>query len=142
MTEPPGDGTGGPDDGVTVGRAARLLGVSPSALRYYDEIGLVPVDKDGSGYRRYRTPQLRAVSVVRAAQELGFTLEEIRRLVQLDPGARDARRELAETKIRQIDDAMITMSTIRAFLEHARSCTCHDASQCQAAVPGLGAGQP
>ena len=126
-----------PDDGLTVGRAARLLGVSPATLRYYDEIDLVPVEKDASGYRRYRTAQVRAVAVVRAAQELGFTLDEIRRLILLDPGARDARRDLAERKIRQIDDAMATMSTIRAFLEHARSCTCHDAAQCQAAVPEL-----
>ena len=132
LRDDPGDPR---DDGMTVGRAARLLGVSPSTLRYYDEIDLVRVEKDGSGYRRYRTPQLRAVAAVRAAQELGFTLDEIRRLILLDPRAREARKDLAERKIRQIDEAMATMSTIRAFLEHARTCTCHDADQCQTAVP-------
>ena len=120
--------------GMTVGRAARLLGLAPSVLRYYDDIGLVVADKDASGYRRYQDRHLTAVGLVRAAQELGFSLDEVRELLRLDPAARDARRALARGKIAEIDRMTTKLAAVRSFLEHAQSCTCHDPSQCQAAA--------
>jgi DNA-binding transcriptional MerR regulator len=118
--------------GLTVGRAAELLGLAPSVLRYYDDIGLVPADKDAAGYRRYHERHLKAVALVRAAQDLGFSLDDVRELVQLDPAARDARRILAQRKIAEIDRTTTKLAAVRSFLEHAQSCTCHDPSQCQA----------
>ena len=131
------DGSHAIDDvGLTVGRAARLLGLAPSALRYYDDIGLVPADKDAAGYRRYRQRDVKAVALVRAAQDLGFSLDDIRELMRLDPAAREARRALAQEKIAEIDRTTAKLVAVRSFLEHAQSCTCHDPAQCQASSLG------
>ena len=124
------------DVGLTVGQAARLLGLAPSALRYYDDIGLVPVDKDAAGYRRYRERHVKAVALVLAAQDLGFSLDDIRELMRLDPADRSARRALAQRKMAEIDRVTAKLTAVRSFLEHAESCTCHEPSQCRASSGG------
>ena len=65
---------------LTIGELARRTGVTTSALRYYDERGLVRPAGRVSGHRRYAVEAVAAVGVVRLLQEVGFTLAESKRL--------------------------------------------------------------
>jgi hypothetical protein len=66
---------------LTIGELARRTGVTTSALRYYDELGLVQPTRRVSGHRRYAVDAVAAVGVVRFFQEVGFMLAETKRLI-------------------------------------------------------------
>lgn len=69
---------------MTIGQAAEALGVSADTLRYYERAGLLPkAPKGANGYRYYDQNALRRVRFIRHAQQVGFTLEEARALMQL-----------------------------------------------------------
>ncbi|MFJ4650246.1 MerR family transcriptional regulator [Nocardia sp. NPDC088792] len=93
MTHSPGIGDPAPADGLTVGRAAALVGISVRTLHHWDLIGLVqPSDRTHAGYRVYSPEDIARVHRVLVYKELGFPLAEIARL--LDDPAIDARRHL------------------------------------------------
>ena len=62
---------------MTVGEAARRAGVATSALRYYESIGLITSERTTGNQRRFHRSMLRRISVIRAAQGLGLSLDEI-----------------------------------------------------------------
>ena len=62
---------------LTIGEVARRSGVAASALRYYEERGLIASERAGSGHRRFRRPVLRRIAFIVFAQRIGLTLEEI-----------------------------------------------------------------
>jgi MerR family redox-sensitive transcriptional activator SoxR len=62
---------------LTIGELSRRSGVAPSALRYYEEIGLISSERTTGNQRRYLRPTLRRVAFIRAAQRVGLTLDEI-----------------------------------------------------------------
>jgi MerR family redox-sensitive transcriptional activator SoxR len=66
------------DDLITIGEVARRAGIAPSALRYYDREGLLPAVRSPGGQRRYPRSVLRQLAFIRAAQNVGLTLDEIR----------------------------------------------------------------
>lgn len=68
---------------VSIGEVAEREGLSPEALRFYERLGLVfPVGRTKSGYRLYDMETLRGLRFIRMAQELGFSVEEIRELLR------------------------------------------------------------
>src|SRR5271154_3287850 len=62
---------------LTIGEVSRRSGVAASALRFYEERGLISSERAGSGHRRYPRPVLRRIAFVVFAQRIGLTLEEI-----------------------------------------------------------------
>src|SRR5213595_2784809 len=62
---------------LTIGEVSRRSGVASSALRFYEERGLIASERAGSGHRRYRRPVLRRIAFIVFAQRIGLTLEEI-----------------------------------------------------------------
>src|SRR5918997_94241 len=64
-------------DLITIGEVARRSGVAASALRFYEERGLITSDRAGSGHRRYPRPVLRRIAFIVFAQRVGLTLDEI-----------------------------------------------------------------
>ena len=62
---------------LTIGEVARRSGVAASALRFYEERGLIASERAGSGHRRYPRAVLRRIAFVVFAQRIGLTLEEI-----------------------------------------------------------------
>ncbi len=64
-------------DLLTIGEVARRSGVAASALRFYDEQGLISSERAGSGHRRFRRPVLRRVAFIVFAQRVGLSLGEI-----------------------------------------------------------------
>lgn len=93
-------------EALTIGEVARRTGVRTSALRYYEEAGVVPAPQRVNGRRAYEPETVRIVEVLRFAQQAGFTLNEIRTLfhgfrAETPLGERWA--ALARSKLEELD---------------------------------------
>lgn len=112
-------------DTLAIGEAARRAGTTPKALRYYEEVGLLPhTTRAPNGYRRYRVEDLNRIIFIRRSKALGLTLEEIRALVAVAEGGqcRLTKAELTQLLARKITDCterIETLTGFRAMLEHA-----------------------
>src|SRR5262245_54288044 len=81
---------------LTIGDVARRSGVASSALRFYEQRGLISSERAGSGHRRYPRPVLRRIAFIVFAQRIGLTLEEIgAELAKLPPHQAPTRRDWA-----------------------------------------------
>ena len=115
------------DTGFTIARAARQAGVGIQTVRYYERRGLVtqPV-RAGGTYRRYGHAHVDRIRFIRRAQDLGFSLEEIQSLLELEDGTdrRSIRRiagvRLEETR-RRIDDLRRIERTLARLLQECES---------------------
>lgn len=72
----------------TVGEIAQRSGVATSALRFYEDAGLIVSERNPSGHRRYHADVLRRVAFIRTAQKVGLSLEEIRTALDTLPAKR------------------------------------------------------
>lgn len=97
------------DDGLTVGRAAALVGVSVKTLHHWDDIGLVrPSDRTPAGYRVYSADDVARIHRVLVYRELGFPLAEIGRILD-DPVAGDhlrRQRSLLRARIARLQETL------------------------------------
>ena len=113
---------------MTIGELAKTADVGVETVRFYERKRLIPRPKRPlSGFRKYDEQALRRIRFIRQAQELGFSLAEIRQLLdlRLDPkrSCADVKRE-AEAKISDIDQKIVTLRTMRAALvDITRSCS-------------------
>ena len=119
-----------PDRLLTIGELARRAGVAPSALRYWEDLGLLPPPARISGQRRYPQSALERVGIILLLGEVGFTLAEQKafmasRAVALDDWQRLARRKLAE-----LDDQIAKAQTAREAIDHALRCPHQDILKC------------
>jgi MerR family redox-sensitive transcriptional activator SoxR len=73
---------------ITIGELAKRSGVAASAIRFYEEKGLISSTRTGGGQRQYRRETLRRVGFIRAAQAVGLNLSEIRSALETLPGQR------------------------------------------------------
>src|ERR1700724_1705576 len=81
-------------DLLTIGEISRRSGVAASALRFYEERGLIACERAGSGHRRYRRPVLRRIAFIVFAQRVGLSLQEIAaELAKLPPERAPTRRD-------------------------------------------------
>ncbi len=120
-------------EGVAIGEVARRAGVRTSAIRYYESVGLIPRPKRESGQRRYDLDVLTRLTLVRMAQEAGFTIEEIRTLVSGFPKETPAGprwRELALRKLPEVDALIARLQTVRSVLEESLCCGCLTLEAC------------
>lgn len=118
-----------------VGATARAAGVGIQTLHFYEREGLVaPADRTEAGYRLYDATQVRRIRAIKRAQSLGFTLAEIRDLMRIADARRPSARllTLAESKLREIDEKIHALETMRAALRSGlESCRCGgDLSRC------------
>ena len=99
-------------DGMTIGRLAKAVGEHVETIRYYQRRGLIEEPrKPGSGHRRYPGDVVNRIRFIRRAQQLGFSLEEVKSLLKLSDGRhhREARQiaerkqELLEVRISQLN---------------------------------------
>lgn len=117
---------------LPIGDVARQAGVRASRIRYYESIGLLPIPERVSGKRRYQPDVLRRLTVITAAQRIGFTLDEIAEL--LGPGRRPAHerlRALAIDKLPEIEELISRATTIRQLLITCAACRCDSLDECQ-----------
>jgi len=115
----------------TIGRLAEAGGVGVETVRFYQRKGLLETpDRDG-GFRRYGPEDLRRLRLIRQAQTAGFTLGEIKELLELDAGEDRVRaHQLAQTRVEALDARI-------AELELARDALKRLAAEC-----GRGGGGP
>jgi len=118
---------------LSIGELARRTARAPSAIRYYEEIGLLPTPERVSGRRRYPEESVRTLAVIDTAQHAGLSLHEIKLLLEVEPGDRkavEALRAVAEQKLPQVD-AMIERATmVRRWLDAASRCECPSLDEC------------
>ena len=105
-------------DKLTIGRIALAAGVNVETIRYYQRRGLLDEpQKPPDGHRRYSVSATRRVTFIKRAQQLGFTLEEVKGLLLLEDG-RSCRetRLLAEHKLALIEARITDLNRIRRLL--------------------------
>jgi MerR family transcriptional regulator, redox-sensitive transcriptional activator SoxR len=130
---------------LTIGEISRRSGVAASALRFYEEKGLITSEREGTGHRRYPRPVLRRIAFIVFAQRIGLTLEEIgHELAKLPPHRAPTRRDwsrLSQTWTSRIDRRIAELQRLRAGLTECIGCGCLSLERCQLSNPGDRAGR-
>ena len=125
---------------ITIGEAAKRSGVAASALRYYEDRGLIFSERAGSGHRRYPRAVLRRVSFIVFAQRVGLTLEEIGdELARLPDGKVPTGRDwarLSDSWRKRIDNRIAELERLRSGLEECIGCGCLSLDRCSLSNPG------
>jgi DNA-binding transcriptional MerR regulator len=114
---------------LAIGEVARRAGLAPSALRYYERLGLLPVPGRTSGRRRYDEAILLRLRVIGFARECGFSLREIRQLFAGKPYSATL-RGLAHRKLDEVAQAIERFHAMRELLRSALRCQCLTLEQC------------
>jgi DNA-binding transcriptional MerR regulator len=107
---------------LTIGDLAERTGVPTSALRYYDELGLVRPAARESGQRRYDGDAVRQVGAVLLLRDIGFTLAEIARFLGDQPRRRSTWERLARQKLEELDHLLEDVQAARTALAHSLRC--------------------
>ncbi len=132
------------DDVLTIGEIAERSGVAASALRFYEERGLITAERAPSGHRRYPRAVLRLVAFIVFAQRVGLTLEEIRTELDTLPDGRVPNRRdwsrLSSSWSTRIDARIAELERLRAGLAECIGCGCLSLDRCAYANPGDRAG--
>jgi MerR family redox-sensitive transcriptional activator SoxR len=125
---------------LTIGEVARRSGVAASALRFYEERGLIRSERAGSGHRRYPRPVLRRIAFIVFAQRIGLTLDEIGgELAKLPPERAPTRHDwsrLARTWTSRIDQRIAELERLKLGLAECIGCGCLSLDRCRLANPG------
>lgn len=119
---------------LTIGETARRAGVATSTLRFYESRGLIHSLRTSGNQRRYARSTLRRISVIRVAQTLGLTLEEISDALSTLPSARTpTKRDWQLLSIRwrdQLDERIARMQQVRDKLSGCIGCGCLSLKSC------------
>jgi MerR family redox-sensitive transcriptional activator SoxR len=130
---------------LTITEVSRRSGVASSALRFYEERGLIRSEREGSGHRRYHRPVLRRIAFIVFAQRIGLTLEEIgAELAKLPPDRAPSRAEwerLSSTWSGRIDARIAELERLKLGLTECIGCGCLSLDRCALANPGDRAGK-
>jgi MerR family redox-sensitive transcriptional activator SoxR len=132
------------DNLLTIGEVARRSGVRSSALRFYEERGLIASERAGSGHRRYPRHVLRRIAFIVFAQRVGLTLEEIAtELAKLPPNRVPTRADWARLSAGwgdRIEQRIAELERLRRGLDDCIGCGCLSLDRCRLANPGDRAG--
>jgi DNA-binding transcriptional MerR regulator len=113
---------------LSIGELAERTGVATSALRYYDELGLVRPTIRTSGRRRYAPSAVAQVGVIVFLREVGFSLTEIRRF--LAAGEHQSRQQIIDRKLSELAAQQHRLDVARTLLEHGQRCPAGDPMDC------------
>jgi MerR family transcriptional regulator, redox-sensitive transcriptional activator SoxR len=124
---------------LTISETSRRSGVASSALRYYEERGLITAEREGSGHRRYPRPVLRRIAFIVFAQKVGLSLEEIgTELAKLPPQGAPKRKDwsrLSATWSGRIDERIAELERLKGSLTECIGCGCLSLDRCKLANP-------
>lgn len=117
---------------LSIGEVAARAGVRTSALRYYEDEGLLaPVARVG-GRRRYTAAAIERLTLIRFCQGLGFSLAEIRTILAPPRGRAQKQRwrELVDAKVSELSGVVARAEAMMAILAVSRDCDCIDVQEC------------
>jgi len=112
---------------LRIGELAAQASLRPSALRYYEQIGLIPPPERIGGQRAYPPSTVRRIALIRMAQQAGLPLAEIRALCAgATPGTSATRhwRAMAERKLPEIDAMIEQLRLLRGVVADCLECGC------------------
>ena len=118
---------------MAISEVARVFGLRTSAIRYYEQIGILPRPIRRNGQRRYDNSTLFRLAVVQRARDTGFTLEEIRELFSgFPPGTRPPKRwhQLSQRKIAELRERMNRLKQMETLLKRVEHCRCDALDEC------------
>ena len=125
---------------LTIGDLSARSGVAPSALRYYESIGLIESVRTTGNQRRYAQPTLRRVAFVRAAQQVGLSLDEIADALATLPAGRTPTKadwsRLSASWRQRLDDQIERIERLRDRLDGCIGCGCLSLRTCALNNPG------
>jgi MerR family transcriptional regulator, redox-sensitive transcriptional activator SoxR len=124
---------------LAISDVARVFGLRTSAIRYYEQIGILPPPMRKNGQRRYGNNALFRLAVVQRARETGFTLEEIRELFfGFPPGTPPPKRwhKLSERKIAELQERMKRLKLMESLLKRVENCRCDALEECGEKILG------
>lgn len=126
-------------DLLKIAEVSRRSGVASSALRFYEERGLITAERAGSGHRRYHRSVLRRIAFIVFAQRVGLTLDEIgRELAMLPPDRAPSRRDwsrLTSQWTSRIDQRIAELERLKSGLTECIGCGCLSLDRCALANP-------
>jgi DNA-binding transcriptional MerR regulator len=125
------------DERLTIGELASRTGVATSALRYWEELGLLPAPARVSGQRRYPPSAVELVGVVLLLRGVGFTLREVKAFIGSRSPASDGWRELYERKLAELDQRIAQAQVARTAIAHGLACPHKDILECANFVSGV-----
>ena len=120
-------------ESMSIGEVARSAGVRPSALRYYEGVGLLPPPERENGRRRYDGEALNKLAVVRVAQQAGFTISEIGTLLDgfsEDFPPSERWRLMAREKLPEVEALVGRALGMKDLLERGLRCECLSLEDC------------
>jgi MerR family redox-sensitive transcriptional activator SoxR len=127
-------------DTLTIGELAARSGLAPSALRYYERMGLIHAARTGGNQRRYARADLRRVAFIRIAQQVGVSLEEIRAaLASLPENRTPTKADWSRLSARwrgRLDEKIVLLERLRDQLSGCIGCGCLSLERCQLVNPG------
>ncbi len=124
---------------LSIGEVAARCGVATSALRFYEERGLIASERHGSGHRRYSRPVIRRVAFITFAQRVGLTLEEIKAELDRLPTDRIPTRDdwaaLSGAWQARIDERIAELERLKEGLTGCIGCGCLSLERCHMLNP-------
>lgn len=120
-------------DELTIGAVARQAGVAASTVRYYEQRGLLPIPQRRNGQRRYTGGAVDQVRLIKLAQQVGFTLDEIGTLMQgfaADTPLSVRWQALAPHKLRELAAQRHHIEAMQQVLTAGLTCTCSSLDTC------------
>ncbi len=122
-------------DLLSIGEVARRSGLAPSALRHYESLGLIASSRTAGDRRRYRRAVLRRLAVIRAAQHVGLSLEQVAvAFTGFAPEAAPTKKQwtrMAATWRPMLDERIANLQKVRDNLSSCVGCGCLSMTQCR-----------
>jgi DNA-binding transcriptional MerR regulator len=115
---------------LTIGELARRTGVATSALRYYEELGLLPAPARSSGQRRYPESAVGLVGAILVLRDAGFSLAEQKAFMASHGVSLDDWQRLAQRKLAELDEQITKAQAAREAITHALRCPHEDFLHC------------
>lgn len=120
---------------MAIGQVAARTGLAVSAIRFYEDRGLVTAVRGPSGHRRFRRSEIRRISFILTCQKLGYSLAEIQAQLEGLPGGRTPTeadwQQLALRFRRDIDDRIAKLALLKEKLDGCIGCGCLSLKNCE-----------
>lgn len=124
---------------LTVSEVAARSGFAASALRYYEREGLIAATRTAGGQRRYERSVLRRLAFIRAARNVGLSLDEVTAALSSLPGGRTPTRadwtRLSRSWRRRLDEQIAALTALRDGLDSCIGCGCLSLQRCAISNP-------